>query len=240
MRDEGKIGDNIAMIGVADQFGIELSTAARDGFNKAGFKLVYDKSYPIGTQDMQPILSEAQRGKRRRLHGVQLSARHLGAHRSGQGRSASIRRCSSVGVGTAFPMYKQRFGANVEGIMGSAAGTRTCPALQGLLQAPQGESSSREPDRWASPISYACLQMLQQAIERVGKIDRAAIIKELQDRHLRHRLRQGEARRQHAARTCWRIGQWQGGEFYGIGVAPQRHRRRHHRAQAGLEDSRWG
>ena len=37
----------------------------------------------------------------------------------------------------------------------------------------------REPDRWASPITYASLQVLQQAIERVGKIDRAAVIKEI-------------------------------------------------------------
>ena len=37
-----------------------------------------------------------------------------------------------------------------------------------------------EPDRWANPVTYMSLQMLQQAIERVGKIDRAAVIKELQ------------------------------------------------------------
>jgi len=40
--------------------------------------------------------------------------------------------------------------------------------------------TGQEPDRWASPVTYASLQMLQQAIERVGAIDRAAAIKELQ------------------------------------------------------------
>ena len=44
-------------------------------------------------------------------------------------------------------------------------------------------SIGREPDRWASPITYASLQVLQQAIERVGKIDRAAVIKEMPRRH---------------------------------------------------------
>src|SRR5262249_13607012 len=61
LRKEGKIGDKIAMVGVADQFGIELSTAARAAFKKENFSLVYDKSYPLGSQDMQPILSEAMR-----------------------------------------------------------------------------------------------------------------------------------------------------------------------------------
>ena len=37
----------------------------------------------------------------------------------------------------------------------------------------------KEPDRWASSATYAGLQALQQAIERVGEIDRAKIIQEL-------------------------------------------------------------
>ena len=61
MRDEGKIGPNIAMISIADGFGIDLSQAARKGFTDAGFKLAYDKSYPIGTQDLSPLIGEAQR-----------------------------------------------------------------------------------------------------------------------------------------------------------------------------------
>src|ERR1043165_3432926 len=45
---EGKINDSIAMVSIADGFGIDLSKAAREGFAKAGFKLVMDKSYPVG------------------------------------------------------------------------------------------------------------------------------------------------------------------------------------------------
>ena len=64
--------------------------------------------------------------------------------------------------------------------------------------------------------------MLQQAIERVGKVDRAAVIKEIQT---------GSSTRSSARsrltdnlrKDIWRVGQWQGGEFYG--VAPASHRR---------------
>ena len=51
LRADGKIGVNVAMIGVSDAFGIELSTAARDALKKGNFNIVYDKSYPAGTQD---------------------------------------------------------------------------------------------------------------------------------------------------------------------------------------------
>src|SRR5688572_12498284 len=61
LRTEGKIGGNVAMASVTDQFGIELSTAARDALKKGNFTLVYDKTYPPGTQDLQPVLSEAMR-----------------------------------------------------------------------------------------------------------------------------------------------------------------------------------
>src|SRR5262245_50560740 len=63
LRKEGKIGADIAMISVADQFGIELSTSGREAFKKAGFNLAFDKSYTLGTQDMQQILPEAMRSK---------------------------------------------------------------------------------------------------------------------------------------------------------------------------------
>src|SRR5687768_566968 len=60
LRKDGKIGTKIAMAAVGDQFGIEQSTAAREGLKKAGFELVYDKSYPFGSQDLQPIVKDAQ------------------------------------------------------------------------------------------------------------------------------------------------------------------------------------
>ena len=40
-------------------------------------------------------------------------------------------------------------------------------------------ATGQEPDRWASSITYASLQVLQQAIEKVGKVDRAAVAKEI-------------------------------------------------------------
>ena len=41
------------------------------------------------------------------------------------------------------------------------------------------EVIGREPDRWASLVTYASLQALQQAIEKAGTIDKAAVAKQL-------------------------------------------------------------
>src|SRR5262249_33052944 len=51
LKDEKKIGNKVAVVNVADDFGIELANAGRPLFKAAGFDIVYDKSYPLGTQD---------------------------------------------------------------------------------------------------------------------------------------------------------------------------------------------
>jgi branched-chain amino acid transport system substrate-binding protein len=60
--------------------------------------------------------------------------------------------------------------------------------------------------------------MLQQAIERVGKIDREAVIKDLQTGSFDTVI--GTVKLENNLPTkYWWVGQWQGGEFYGVGPA---------------------
>ena len=75
-----------------------------------------------------------------------------------------------------------------------------------------------EPDRWASPATYAGLQALQQAIERVGEIDRAKIIQELKTGTFKTVAGDLKLPGNRDAQA-WLIGQWQGGEFYAVAPA---------------------
>ncbi|MAD93879.1 MAG: branched-chain amino acid ABC transporter substrate-binding protein, partial [Rhodobacteraceae bacterium] len=59
-REAGNIGNEVAMVNVADAFGIELSDRARELFTEAGFEIVYDKSYPLGTPDLSPVMKGAK------------------------------------------------------------------------------------------------------------------------------------------------------------------------------------
>ncbi len=216
LRSEGKIGDTIALIGVADQFGIELSTAARAALGKANFKIVYDKSYPLGTQDMQPILTEAMRSNA----DVFMAASYPPDTFAIIDQAKVLNYNPKVfftSVGTAFPVVRQRFGANAEGIMGTGGWNADSPSLKDYLKRHTEEFKS-EPDRWASPVTYSSLQMLQQAIERVGKVDRAAVIKELSSGTfdtVYGKVKLVENR----FLDVFQTGQWQGGEYYGIGPA---------------------
>src|SRR5690606_41788588 len=78
------------------------------------------------------------------------------------------------------------------------------------------EITGRDADYWGSINNYAGLQMLQQAIERVGKIDREAITKELQTGTFDTALGPIKLVNNQITGT-FVVGQWQNGVFQGIG-----------------------
>lgn len=218
LRTDGKIGPNIAMISIADGFGIDLSQAARKGFTDAGFKLAYDKSYPIGTQDLSPLIGEAQRSGADTFVAFSYPPDTMAL--TEQSKVASYApKVMFLGVGVGFPMYPQRFGANAAGIM-SLGGWSKDNASTAAYAKKHEEMFKRGPDRWGSQIGYASLQMLEQAIERVGKIDRPAIIKELQTGTFDTVLGKLKLVDNQVKDNFWLIGQWQDGFF--VGVAPER------------------
>jgi branched-chain amino acid transport system substrate-binding protein len=218
LRTEGKIGDTVAMASIADGFGIDLSAAARPALTAAKFKLVYDKTYPIGSQDLGPIVNEAKGLNPDVFIAFSYPPDTLGI--TEQARIAGFNpKVFYTGVGTAFPLFRQKFGANAEGVMGIGGWSGDTAAIKDYLARHKAASANgAEPDRWASAVTFASLQMLQQAIERVGKIDREAVIKDLQTETFDTVI--GKIKLENNMPTkYWWVGQWQGGEFYGVGPA---------------------
>lgn len=216
LQAEGKIGKSVAMVAVADGFGIDLSTAARDAFKKAGFNLVYDRTYPIGTQDLAPIINEVSALKPDVF--VAFSYPPDTMQITEQSRLAGFNpKVFYSGVGTAFPLYKQRFGKDAEGVL--SFGGWPAEARANAYIAKLKEKKNREPDGAAGGLmTYAALEMLQQAIERVGKIDRAAVIKELQTG--KFETIAGDLKLENnMPPALWLVGQWQDGRFAAVAPA---------------------
>jgi branched-chain amino acid transport system substrate-binding protein len=216
LRSEGKIGNTIAMLSVADQFGIGLAKSARRTLKKSGFDLVYDRSYPVEPQDMRAIMTEIKQLNPDSFVAFSYPPDTIAI--TEQARALSFNpKVFYTAVGTAFPLYKKRFGADVEGVMGIGGWNAGAPASKDYFIR-HLEMTGQEPDRWASPITYASLQMLQQAIERVGRVDRAATIKELQTGTFETIL--GNVKlKDNLYQESWWVGQWQNGEFHGVAPA---------------------
>jgi len=212
-RKAGRIGDRIAMVHIADGFGVDLASAARKAAGQHGFTLAYDKSYPVGTQDMTPILNEVK-GRDADVF-IAFSYPPDTMLITDQAQVLGFNpKVMFTGVGTQFPMYKKKFGAAAEGVMGPGGVDFDSPAIQDYFKRHQA-ASGQEPDRFASTVQYAALQVLQQAIERVGKVDRAAVTQEIRTGRFDTILGPVQLDNQMFTNLWW-VGQWQNGEFYGI------------------------
>lgn len=216
LRAEGKVGSRMAVVSVADEFGIGLAKAARRILKKSGFELVYDRTYPVDLRDMRPMMTEVKQRNPDVFAAFSYPPDTMAI--TEQARALSFNpKVFYTAVGTAFPVFKQRFGADVEGVIGIGGWNPDEPGSQDYFKR-HVALTGQEPDRWASPMTYASLQMLQQAIERVGRIDRAAVIKELQTGTFQTIVGPIKLVNNLYTKT-WYLGQWQNGEYYGIAPA---------------------
>lgn len=213
-RKAGKIGDTIAMVHVADGFGVDAAGAARKAAAAHGFKLVMDKSYPVGTQDLSPLLNEVKRLSPDVF--VAFSYPPDTVLVSDQARVVGLNpKIFYTGVGTQFPFFKGKYAAGAEGQMSMGGVDGDSPRIQEYFKRHK-EMTGKDPDSWGSPVTYASLQVLQQAVERVGRIDRAAILKEIKAGSFDTVL--GPIRFENQQLSgIFLVGQWQNGVFQGVG-----------------------
>ncbi len=213
MRNDGKIGKRIAMVNVADAFGIELAKAARPVFKKAGFDIVYDKSYPLGTQDLSPVIRGAKASNPDAFVAWSYPPDTFGL--TAQAKIAGLNvKAFYTAVATAFPGYGGKFGKSTEGILGAGGINPDTPAMQAYIKAHK-EVTGKAPDYWASPVVYATLQILEQSIEAVGSKDRKAVIAHIKKTTFDTVIGPMKFVNQNNAKF-WTVGQWQNGTFYGV------------------------
>ena len=114
--EEGQINKQVAMISVADGFGIDLVTAARPSFADAGLEVVYDVTYPAGTTDFTAMLNEAAASGADTFVAFSYPPETFALTEQAQVAKFNPK-VLYLGVGTGFPMYGEKNGANAEGIM---------------------------------------------------------------------------------------------------------------------------
>lgn len=213
-RAKGSINGKVAMVSVADGFGIDLVSAARPALKGKGFELAYDKTYPLGTTDYAALLNEAAASGADSFIAFSYPPDTFALTKQAQAAGFNPK-LLYLGVGVAFPVYVKMNGANVEGVMSLGGVDAGSAAIADYFKRHEA-SAGQPPDSWASAVTYASLQCLQQAIKRRG-LDREAVAKELSTGEFDTVL--GRIRLQdNQLRTLWWAGQWQNGRF--VALAP--------------------
>ena len=213
MRDAGQIGNKIAMVNVADAFGIELANAARPIFKKAGFEIVYDKSYPLGTQDLSPVVKGAKASSPDAFVAWSYPPDTFGLTAQAKINGLNVKAFYTA-VATAFPAYKGKFGKSIEGVLGAGGVNPDTPEMKAYFKAHQ-EVNGKPADYWASAMVYSTYQILEQAIEGVGTLDRKAVTEYIKKNTFKTAMGPINFVNQNNEKF-WTVGQWQNGVFYGV------------------------
>jgi branched-chain amino acid transport system substrate-binding protein len=216
LKQKGQINDKVALFVVQHPFGSEFVTPTKPLLEKAGFKLVYDTTYPLGISDLSAQIKAAKAAGPDTM--IAFSYPPDTFMLTEQAATNDFNpKVKFLGVGVAFPNYKGKFGDKVNGIFGLGAWNPDGPGVKDWF-ARHKALTNQEPDRWASSNTYASLQVLQQAIEQVGEIDRPKIIEAIKIGSFKTIL--GDTKLEAGVlRKVWWVGQWQDGEYRGIAPA---------------------
>ena len=214
LRDRGDIGNRVAMVNVADAFGIELAENARPAFEAAGFEIVYDTSYPLGTQDLSTVVKGAADTNPDAFvawsYPPDTFALTEQAQIEGMNPGAFY-----TAVATAFPAYQGRFGDSIEGVLGIGGVDADSESFQEYAKR-HSDVTGAAPDFWASAMVYSTYQVLEQSIEAVGTIDNEAIIQHIKDNSFETVIGTLDFDENNNNASFWTVGQWQDGLFQGV------------------------
>jgi branched-chain amino acid transport system substrate-binding protein len=212
LKDEGKIGKRLAIVNVADAFGIELANAGRPIFNQAGFEIVFDRSYPNTAQDFAPIIKGAKAANPDAFVAWSYPSDTFGLTEQAKIESFNVKAYYNA-VGVAFATFRGKFAASAEGVLG-AGGIQDNPEIRGYYERHK-KATGVDADYWASPMYYTMLQITEQAIEGVGEMDRAKITAYLKNNTFKTIIGEADIRSQ-KLKKFWTVGQWQNGVFHAV------------------------
>ena len=201
----------VAIVYMDDLFGLENFAALNNALKGTSIEVVERKSYPLGVKDLSPVLRAIKDRNPDAFIGITYPPDTILA--SKQAKEVGLNpKFFYASVGTAFQLYKNVIGPNSEGVLGMGSwNSKTSPGAKAYFEA-HTKRFNKEPDRWASGHAWAGLEIIQQAVAKVG-LDRKAI---------RDYIAKGE----HAtilgpikfagsenASTPGTVSQWIGGEF---------------------------
>jgi branched-chain amino acid transport system substrate-binding protein len=203
---------SIAILYMDDLFGLENFAALNNALKKTKIQVVERKSYPLGVKDLSPVLRTIKDQNPDAFIGITYPPDTILASR--QSKEVGFNpRLFYASVGTAFQLYRNLIGASAEGVMGMGSwNAKTSPGAKAYFDAHKAKFGGKEPDRWASGHCWAGLEILTQALGKVG-MDRKAIRDYVA--RTEHQTIVGPIRFQGSenATIPGSVGQWQNGEF---------------------------
>ena len=212
LKKEGKIKGRVAAVHVGQQSMVEMHAAFVDAAKSTGLEVVFNKNYPFGAADLQPLIREVMASNPEAFVAFSYPSDTFLLVEQAQtvGFSPQV---LYLAIGSAFPTFKVKFGNNVNGIL-------TYDGMDGPR--PVSTSTTRRirrcsaaylrSARWACmPASRCCRRRSRQSVRSIA---RRSVTRSQKGHSRRFGVRFNS--RISAIRNPWAVGQWQDGEVVGI------------------------
>ena len=212
LKKEGKIKGTVGIVHPTVEYGVEMHEAFLNAAKKSGLDVVISKSYPFGASDLQPVVREVMAANPDAF--VCMSYPPDTFMLTEQAKIVGFNpQFMYVAIGGVFPTYRGKFGNDVNGIL-AYGGQDT--SVKGYAEYDKEHRAMHNRPSEAGALSaYSAVEVVQQAIERVGEIDRQKI----RDEIAKGKFDTIWGELHYADQRCanpWAVGQWQGGEMVGV------------------------
>ena len=215
--------ETAAVIHHNDLHGIEFAGEVVPQLSAGGVEVVLYRTYPAFTDDLSSVLREAQAADVDALIAFSYPPETF-LMRTQMQEIGFNPDFFYATVAVAFPSFRDAFGiAGVEGVMGAGTWNPNVP-VAGAREFFDRHVAMHgtEPDRWASASCYATGEVLAQAIEMAGTLDREAVREAIATGEFETVL--GTVRFENQLNVTYpgHVGQWQDGEFEVVAPAELR------------------
>ncbi len=179
LNQQGKIGKRVAMPYVDAEFALDFVKPLRPALQAAGFEIVYDQGYPMEVGDMQSIVTEIQRLNPDAIVGITYPNDTMlyVPPMKVLGYNPPV---LFLANGPNYYFFLGTYGEDAEGVMGLGGIDVRNQQIVDFYNRYR-EFTGEEADRWGGHVYYVVGQVIQQALERVGKVDRQAVAEEIKN-----------------------------------------------------------
>ena len=204
-----------AVIHHTDLHGIEFAGYVTPQLSVNGIDVVLYKSYPLGAKDLSPLLKKVKAANVDAFFAFSYPPETFLL--TGQAKAIQFNpKLFYTSIGTAFAAYNKAFGAKmVEGVMGTGAWNPKVPypGAKDFFDRMVKFAGRDKIDWYGNAFAYASVQVLEQAVEKVGSIDRIAIREAIANGTFDTVIGPVSFKDQINIQSPGEVGQWQNGAF---------------------------
>ncbi len=172
----------IALAGADAEYAQTVLAGAREKVRALGLKIVYDRSYPPNTVDFQGIVRSIQAAAPDIVYIASYPPDTVGLVRAAHEAGLKTKMFGGGMIGLAFAPIKQQLGPLLNGIVSYDVyvpePTMKFPGVEAFLKRYQEKAPAAGVDPlgyYLPPFAYAELQILGEAIGKVGSLDQTKI-----------------------------------------------------------------